>query len=627
MARIKRDADRILKRATSLQTAWAAHFEDVRANRKLTRQQFNTFVKTDNTTKYADVRSARAFALLQQYAAFLDTGHIKVEVPQKSESAKEDKATTKLERFLQGVPDALVPRVEFVYRDSVMCGAEDGYVRLMLLFNTGLAKKGLFPFDVWVPDAEGFCYRKGGEGIAEVVCSETVNAGDLYDQLELRLGEKGASITNNKDFNLARLAETDPEHPCNALYYYDDEAEVMFVEGVHVWTRPHLMERVPCDVISFNGLSGHKPEERGMGLIKPVAPSLQNIEIILNQMAEDAELTHRPPIIISTPDGYVEIDKAKIDEKYKGTLAAQVDIKPNAQYTQMFMQLLDIDTQRATFPDTTLLGTQQALSGYAISQAQSGPNLRAERQGDEPEAVLRSHFSAMLKAVEKFATPQMADAFGADETDWMNSFSVLTEGIAQDSGQKRYEQLTLTADDVGGHYSVIVSLKPQAPSDKSALMQQYALAVQNRVPVEYAVRHVLEAENPDELLRLQKKEELKQNPVYGAMFEQMEFLTLLSESKETAKFWKAFCEQNGIDPETGQPLQQAQTPPIQPQVRADFQSLPPEAQAQQLGLLPSGAPQGLTPDMVAPGAGAPGMPSPAENQLPPPQGLPMGIGG
>lgn len=522
-------------------------------------------------------KTARGLAILFQTRAFFDRAASKIEVLPEVNTNAEDKATTKQERWLTGVSDALAGRGGFVYSDAITHGLESGEMILGAQFNPYLAKQGLFPLDVWTPDPLCVAYDRSRYGLTCFVYRETKTLGTVKSELG---NEFDRAIRAAYDLPNSFLDDTaDPTAQVEVTQYWDDEKVSLWLDRSHVYTRPHGMSRVPFDVGYFYDLPSTRPEERGMGIISPILDMLNNQQLLIDINTTDAETWSRPYGFVF--DGtHFRIVQLSPGEKYEGQSLTPIPPSQAPQYIQALSTLLNSEIEDATLPRSVYSGPNFQLSGFALSQYTEGIKARLDDMKKYPELCLQQHYKLLLQAVRKYATPQMAKAIAPTDTDtYLNSFAVnLTLPNGPRNGKQRTWWL-LNADDVGERVHVKVSLTPKLPVDEQAKYQQYELAIRNNTPREWAVRNILKVEDVDEFMRQSKREYLMANDQEFAAFMADEFKReMFEEDPKLRKRYLAYLEANGLLPvpeeeEMGMPQEMpAQLPP---ELQFQAEAMPP----------------------------------------------------
>lgn len=601
-------AQAMMARALAMQADFQTYFTQIENARTWVRQRIQPDTELDGK-KIINPKTARAMAIVIQCRSFYERSKIKIEVPNLVNTSKEDKRTSKLERFLGGIQDILASRSGFVYSDAQWHGLESGTLALLTLFNPQLARNRQFPFEITAVDPVTLAYEKSRAGLVAASIFEHRPAQAIYNELVGAL-ERAKKPAFGIPPSLLDLANSRPTDEVEVLQYFDKDYHALWVNNEFVKRQKHFMGRVPIDIGYIYDMPSDRPEEYGKGIISPVLDLLQDEQVLFDVFSTDAEIGSRPFLLIKRGNTWV-VEQATPGESYTGEDAKPLTYAPNHQLLQELAQMLNDQTEMITLPRSTMAGFAGGkVSGFAMTQMMGPLNAKLDDLKKYPELTFGEHYKLVLQSLRKFATSQMARILAPDDQDnYLNSFSTLTD-LGRDRARSNRAWVVVSGEDVDEHDQVRVDMSPKLPQDEAAKMQQFGLAMTNHLPFEYGVRYVLNVEDPDEVMEWHNAELLEaENQLWHEYKMEQRLVEMLDANPEEKRSFIKWLELKGY-------LQ-----PPEAEGAQDLSFTPLDQGQQQLGagnplagLLGPGAPQGLPvpgQQPMPPGLGQPGMAPPA----------------
>lgn len=509
-----------LSHATQLLAEFSAKHAEIDLVREIVRQRVDPYEELEGG-RLANVKQARAFALVFQLRSFFDRSARSIKVRPMSNSKKEQEKATLQEKWLEAESHMVSSRAGFVYSHGMWHGVESGEMILGLSFNPQRAVRGRFGFAPRAVDPRGAAYEWTDDGLGCFVTDETKLAGVLYKELAGNsYGDKAQKKARGYAIpeRLERSAKYRPTEPMKVLRYYDAAYEYMWIDQELVWRRPHFMNGVPFVVGYFYDVPSDRPEERGRGAISPIRELLKEEETLYGTYASDAEMGSRPLVQYFDQDrARWEIGRMMPGAHYPApsNLPPQnVEASPNFNLLMQLSNMLNEQIELNTLPKSNLLsGAPTPASGYSLSLQNEPIRARLASLRPNAELCLATHYEQLLTAYKFFNTPEMAAQLAPDDPElYLSSFAVSVDVEVKRSRKKQRSWLILDPDDISDHPQVEVSLNPDLPTDKAAQMSQFDLAMRSgNVPREWAWENILEVEDIDEMQKQWRADWLMQN--------------------------------------------------------------------------------------------------------------------
>ena len=571
--------------AESIWNLHAVYFTRVEQTRGLSRFRVRPG-DTINGQKIHTAQTGHAFALINQFCAFANNNPVPEVIPKDNTDA-EDRHTSRIEKWLEGVPRAASKGRPNPYAAFLFNAAEVGRGYLLTEFDEYRALAGQFPFRIKSPDPAACAFQIDDNGVVCFVMKETRQVEPLLRELE-KTYAAAAKPKWTVPSNLRDLVERDPVQSVEVVHLYTEETHTLWVQKDLVWRKPHLMGCVPVSMAFCLGMPSDKVEEMGMGLVYPSLDLLVNEQGIMSKAYTGFEFFTFPLVKVTYQDGAIEIVQARPGMKYPNAVAVeQMPVVPNFQILQMLMQHSDTSINRVSMPEVSFGDDTKELSGFAYSQLLSGPMARIEKMLESLANAWAEHYALLLDRVEYFATSAMAKQFGAKGeeavTKYLEAFGTVSAPTTSPA-QKKKSKVILDADAVGGYRDVSINLVPELPSDENAKYQRAQLARQVGLPMEYVLRDILKVESPDQVMAWMKKELIMQVPMYQDFILKKGIKDTLNDDPKLAREFNEYeqAEQMQAQADAQMQAQMGHAPEMQGQgmqgaeFSPDMTGLPPE---------------------------------------------------
>ncbi len=213
----------VRRKTDALFAEFGAYYTEIDAVRLLVRQT----IAPDEVMpgkRIMTVQTAQAFALCLQTRSYFDLATKQYRVLPERNTRAEDKATSKLERWLSGVDDIIMRREGLIKSDAIWHGLESGTMVLGTMFNPYLAAQGKFGIEMWAQDPRGFAWERNRHGLTCAATMDQVTAEAVFYELEGQLQIAKRSSLEIPDW-LAQLAHSDPLAAVTIVRYYDRQRE------------------------------------------------------------------------------------------------------------------------------------------------------------------------------------------------------------------------------------------------------------------------------------------------------------------------------------------------------------------------------------------------------------------
>ena len=489
--------------------------------------------------------SPRGLANIQMFASFPELLP-RVMIPPIINKEKEDEKATNIERFIRGIRRAT--KYGDIHPDDAFWVhyAESGRGILYAQFDVACARNGEFPFVREAVDPLTFAFKASGRGLMYAVRSVMRDTLELYDELA---GTYAEVEENNPEWSIPAIlreayARAD-SFPVTVMQMWDREREYMWVGDECVWKfqddygRPHLMGRVPFDVGFCVQMPSDRPEELGMGIIRPVLENLKNESKMMSKAYNGFNYFFMPLVAMHDDMGNVFFEQmVPGGQGYKQIKNFNV-INPqvNAPMMEQLLSHNNDDINRASLSETTFGDSGRALSGFAYSQVNAGPARRNARLLDGGTEAYKQHFNMILNRVAAYANAEAAAEFGIESDDvatYLDAFATFTPIRTNPNKELRIKVL-LTSKDVAEYQIVDLDFKPEAPEDANAKYQRAQLSKTIGMPQEYIDREVLKVDSPEQVAQWRKEEMLMQDPQWQARILEMWKRQKLEQDRDLAK--------------------------------------------------------------------------------------------
>lgn len=576
---------------------------------------------TLNGRKYTVSPTPRGMAVIQMFASFPELLP-RVMIPPVVTREREDEKATNIERFIRGIRRAT--RYGDIHPDDAfwLHYGESGRGILYTQFDVESAAQGEFPFVREAIDPLTFAFKASSRGLMYAVRSTVRDALELYDELAGVYEQvKDNAVEWAIPQNLRRAYDNYDSFPVNVMQLWTRDREYMWVGDECVWRfrdepgRPHLMGRVPFDIGFCMQMPSERPEELGQGLISPILGNLKNESKMLDKAYLGFEFFFMPLVAMKENTGRVFFEQmVPGGQGYENV--ERYDITNPQVNAPMMEQLLthnNDDINRTSLSETTFGDSGRALSGFAYSQVNSGPQRRNARLLDSGTETYKNHFNLILNRIAEYANEDAAQKFGVDDVEkYLSAFATYTPMRVNPTKELRMK-VTLKSKDVQDYQIVELDFKPEPPEDANAKYQRAQLAKQVTMPQEYIDREVLKVESPEQVAQWRKDELLMQDPQWQArMLEMWKRKKLESDKSLAQEFQQQDIEQ--LPPELQEMVKQMLSQGATFGEAMDYiaQFMPQEEQAQEEseGMMPAEQEQ-------MPMQGASPMEQPSQSGLPP----------
>lgn len=518
---------------------WHTEIDRVRL---LTRQLLQPITEITGK-RILTAQDAASLSIILQTRSFFDRAVRDYRVVGEKASRDQDAKADKCEKWLEGFDAWHNQKFGYLKSDAIYHGLESGLMVLGTRFNPYKAAQGEMGLRYWAQDPRGFAYSKNAEGLSCAVTQNEASLISIVESLQWELSHAKQSKIVISD-RWMQLAQSDPFRLVTETRYYDDDNYYVWIENDFVLCRPHGMCRVPFDIARINDVPSVKPFEAQRGMISPIRSILENKQTLIDIFTTNAELYHLPLGLVNQ-GGVWKVEQLMPGKTFDAEQVAPIAVADGERFLQTIAQLLNNEVQKLTLPDAAYSAGGMQVSGYALAQFMNGLETKLDLWKRDPERALSAQAALLLDTIREYANPEMANvyckAFNCQTGDYLDSFAVL-------HGDKvnRASWWYISSDDVPDHVSVEVVLSPRLPKDEPAVMQQYATAVQNKVPVLYAAKNFLKVDDYAEFEQQYEEEFLlANNPRYVQHVSDQILIRKMQNDKEFAREWLVDLASNG----------------------------------------------------------------------------------
>ncbi len=418
-------------------------------------------------------------SIVKMYSSYLGVGiDIKTQVLPLDDSDKEQMRCTKLERYLDAVRWASEYEAHSrSYQDFVFYYLFRGWGVFKVLFYPELIDTYNFPIRILARDPHYVYPIFGLTGPLYVVEKYDRYVGDIKRELSALWENK-----KNKDavvWKKPALDEYVDTEEIEVVEYWDDKMKGLKVGGTWVWLMPHhYQQKGEAGIIPYSFAFCEKTpiadgKWMGRSVIAPIVDVIKQQAILMSKVTTATELMFYPQILAESPSGQPVIFSSapgQVQPIPPGSKITVLNPTPNPMHLTTLMAWYDKAISLFGLPDA-MWGVQpgQVQAGYAISMLQQGAKTKIGEKAAELEAAISRMHEHVLRLTEIFA-PLTKEGFK------LHPVEDVRMPRATDS---RPHPLTITADDVAGHYRNRVSLTPDLPNDQAL---QWRVAQMAREP-------------------------------------------------------------------------------------------------------------------------------------------------
>ena len=409
-------------------------------------------------------------AQVKIHKSYLSIGlDIACQVLPQDESEEEEARCTKLEKYLAAVRWESERRAQRrAYSDFVWYFLARGAGVFKTLFYPDLVGSYYFPIRITARDWRYVYPVFGDTGPLFVVEKYERYVGDLKRELHALWGrkrDKEATVWKPPDFG--EYLDTDK---VEVVEYWDDTLKGLRIAGEWVWLMPHHYQVEGIGGIIPYSFAFCEPTPladakwMGRSVIAPLKDIIKQQSILMSKVATATELFYYPQILVETPHGEAFVMSSAPGEVRPvppGSKVTVLNPVPNQALVTTLMAWYEKAISLFGLPEV-MWGVQpgEVQAGYAIAMLQGGAKTKLAEKATEIEAAISRTYEHVLQLTEIFA-PLAKGGFRIYP--------------AEGGGPP----LSVTADDVAGHYRNRVKITPELPQDQ---LMQWRIAEMARRP-------------------------------------------------------------------------------------------------------------------------------------------------
>lgn len=411
-------------------------------------------------------------SIVKMFASYLGIGiDVKTQVLPLDESDQEQIRCTKLERYLAAVRYASEYEAHSrSYQDFVFYFLFRGWGVFKTLFYNEYIDTYNFPIRILARDPHYVYPIFGLTGPLYVV--EKYDRYVLDIKLELkalweRKKDKDAIAWKKPDFG--EHMDTDK---IEVVEYWDDKFKGLRVGGEWVWLSPHHYQKkgergiIPYSFAFCEKTPIADGKWMGRSILAPIVDVIKEQAKLMSKVTTATDLFFYPQILVETPHGEAFVMSSAPGQTQPippGSKVTVLNLSANQMLLTTLMAWYEKSISLFGLPDA-MWGVQpgQVQAGYAISMLQQGAKTKIGEKANEIQAAIARAHEHVLRLTEIFA-PLTKEGFKLHPV----------EDVRMPSTDTRPHPLTITADDVAGHYRNRVTITPDLPNDQ-ALMWRVA---------------------------------------------------------------------------------------------------------------------------------------------------------
>jgi hypothetical protein len=398
---------------------------------------------------------------------------------------------------------------------------------------------------------------------------------DSYDTYWKKYGNRLAwacVVSSMEPEDIEAFFEITVKEKTDVYNYWDKDGTEYIIIGENFKSYPReFINYVPfsiCPVVTtpqVNGLNTNKDSMVGESLYHSVRDTIKERNDILSIIKTHAMLGMRPPLV-HTSDGTTAREIKEYPAEW-GTVMEQLaeekfdslKFSDMANTNAMFFNMMDQEYQRGTVPNNEYGGLNFQLSSLALDTLSSQRGVVFLPRQTTLENMYKSIFNQMFQQFVdgKFDT-SMIDDSGAE-------ISIKFSDLAP----------------LQNKFRVDFDVDVESPEEETSNYQKAVMALNARMPLDFIVRNVFKAEDPDRLLAIIADEnlmrELPEMRLVRAYDQAMKDSANLKGDAKAAKLLEAKL--------------------LEGRITQIIQSMQPQQQP--------GPTQGTAPGQVGPGRGAP----------------------
>lgn len=410
-------------------------------------------------------------SIVKMFASYLGIGiDVKTQVLPLDESDKEQMRCTKLERYLAAVRYASEYEAHSrSYQDFVFYFLFRGWGVFKTLFYPEYIDTFNFPIRILARDPHYVYPIFGLTGPLYVVEKYDRYVGDIKRELgALWERKKNKDTIVWKKPNFGEYVDTEE---IEVVEYWDSERKGLRVGGEWVWLMPHNYQKEgETGIIPYSFAFCEKTpiadgKWMGRSILAPIADVIKEQAKLMSKVTTATELFFYPQILVETPHGEAFVmgsAPGQVQPIPPGSKVTVLNPTTNQMLLTTLMSWYEKSISLFGLPDA-MWGVQpgQVQAGYAISMLQQGAKTKINEKANEIQAAIARAHEHVLRLTEIFA-PLTEEGFKLHPV----------EDVRMPSTDRPHP-LTITDDDVAGHYRNRVTITPDLPNDQ-ALMWRVA---------------------------------------------------------------------------------------------------------------------------------------------------------
>lgn len=415
-------------------------------------------------------------SIVKMFASYLGVGiDVKTQVLPLDESDEEQVRCTKLERYLAAVRYASEYEADSrSYQDFVFYFLFRGWGVFKTLFYPEYVDTYNFPIRILARDPHYVYPIFGLTGPLYVV--EKYDRYVLDIKLELkalwdRKKNKEAIVWKKPDFG--EYVDTEK---IEVVEYWDHEFKGLRAGGNWVWLMPHNYQKkgergiIPYSFAFCEKTPIADGKWMGRSILAPIMDVIKEQAKLMSKVTTATDVFFYPQILVETPHGESFTFSSTPGQGRPippGSKVTVLNPAPNQMLLTTLMAWYEKSISLFGLPDA-MWGVQpgQVQAGYAISMLQQGAKTKINEKANEIQAAIARTHEHVLRLTEIF-DPLTEGGF---------KLHPVEDVRMPRPTERRPHPLTITADDVAGHYRNRVTITPDLPNDQALMWRMAQMA-------------------------------------------------------------------------------------------------------------------------------------------------------